>query len=185
MHGESRPRLVNMYGITETTVHVTYRPVRCGGCAGGRGQCDRGADSGFAGVRVGRAWSPVPMGVAGEMCGRWCGCDCGLSGAAGVDGGAVCGGSASAVVGGCIGAGDLARRLESGELEYLGRIDDQVKIRGFRIELGEIEAVLARHPWSDAAVVVREDRAGDKRLVGYVAGDGGAGWVADRGQERI
>jgi amino acid adenylation domain-containing protein len=65
--------------------------------------------------------------------------------------------------------GDLARWLEDGNLEFLGRMDNQVKIRGFRIELGEIEAVLATHPMvNENVVMVHETESGNKRLVAFI-----------------
>jgi amino acid adenylation domain-containing protein len=68
--------------------------------------------------------------------------------------------------------GDLARYLEDGTIEYLGRIDNQVKIRGFRVELGEIESLLSQHPSvRSPIVIVREDQPGDKRLVAYIVPD--------------
>jgi hypothetical protein len=78
-------------------------------------------------------------------------------------------------------SGDLARRLDNGDLEYLGRIDQQVKIRGFRIEPGEIEAAITQHPAvRQVAVIAREDTPGEKKLVAYlVAGTPPATLIAD------
>ena len=169
-HGDQKPQLVNMYGITETTVHVTYRPLRL-------------ADlSAAAGSLIGRPipdlrlyvlesnGQPAPPGVRGEIC----------VGGAGLARGYLNRPELTAErfitdpfgpepVARLYRSGDLARWLPCGDIEYLGRIDQQVKIRGFRIELGEIEAALLRHPGiTEAVVVARQDAPGQTRLVAYV-----------------
>jgi amino acid adenylation domain-containing protein/non-ribosomal peptide synthase protein (TIGR01720 family) len=172
-HGDALPQLVNMYGITETTVHVTYRPISLEDLEAGEGSVIGVPIPDLRLFVLDPYGSPVPIGVPGEMYVGGAGVSRGYLDRAeltaqrfvpdpfGVDGARL------------YRTGDLARRLENGDLEYLGRIDDQVKIRGFRIELGEIEAVLARHPGvSEAVVLAREDAGLDKRLVAYVVPTG-------------
>ena len=168
-HGDKCPQLVNMYGITETTVHVTYRALTAGDCAVGRSVIGRPIPDLQLHV-VDRFLQPVPVGVPGEL----------LVGGAGVARGYlrrpeltgerfVPDPFGSAPGGVLYRSGDLACRMSNGDIEYLGRIDHQVKIRGFRVELGEIEAALTAHPEvASALVLAREDRPGDRRLAAYV-----------------
>jgi aryl carrier-like protein len=158
-----------MYGITETTVHVTYRPIRWDDVRSGQGSVIGIPIPDLQLYILDPAGEPVPIGVPGEM----------YVGGAGVARGYLNRAELTAQrfmpdrfaagrEGRLYRTGDLARRLENGDIEYLGRIDHQVKIRGFRIELGEIEAGIARHPAVRAvAVTAREDAPGDKRLVAY------------------
>ena len=164
----SRAELVNLYGPTEASIDATYW------------ECEREQVSSIA--PLGRPIANMeiyvvegngklaPVGVAGEI---WIG-GAGLARGywrrpeltaerfvpdafSGEEGGRL------------YRSGDLGRYRADGTLEYLGRMDDQVKIRGYRIELGEIESVLSRHEQvREAAVTVREDSHGDKRLIGYV-----------------
>jgi amino acid adenylation domain-containing protein len=169
-HGDERPQLVNMYGITETTVHVTYRRIRTADLESGRGSVIGGAIPDLQVYVLDQHQQPVPKGVAGELCIAGEGLARGYLNQPKLTAERFLpdpfGGRAGARL---YRSGDLGRCLSEGGFEYLGRIDNQVKIRGFRIELGEIEAALVRHEAvRDAVVLVREDASGDKRLNAYV-----------------
>ncbi|MFI5674067.1 amino acid adenylation domain-containing protein [Streptomyces cellulosae] len=168
-YGDTGPDLVNMYGITETTVHTTYRRIA-------KDDIDRGTS--LIGVPlpdleihlVDADLRPVPAGEVGEILVTGPGVALGYLGRpeltaqrfielTGTDGRLVRG----------YRSGDLARLLPDGDMEYIGRTDQQVKIRGFRVELGEIETVLAAHPEVRHAVALARDTPhGEKTLVAYV-----------------
>jgi len=167
-HGDERPRLVNMYGITETTVHVTYRPVSQRDVAAAAGSVIGGPIPDLRILLLDERFNPVPTGATGEIFVGGAGVARGYLGRADLTAERFVPdpfGPSGAVL---YRSGDLARRRSDGDLEYLGRADHQVKIRGFRIELGEIESALTRNPAVAQAVVVsRHDDEGD-RLVAYV-----------------
>lgn len=172
-HGDTRPQLVNMYGISETTVHVTYRPLT---------ETDIRSDSGSV---IGepipdlslRLLDPYlqlnPVGVTGEMFVGGEGVARGYLNRPELTAERFIPDPFSTQPGARLyRSGDVARGLANGDVEYLGRMDHQVKVRGFRIELGEIEAVLRRHPAiKEALVSMRADDSGEKRLVAYLIGD--------------
>ena len=168
-HGEQRPELFNMYGITETTVHVTRRRITH--------QDARSAGRSLIGERIpdltlyilDNALQPVPEGVVGEM----------YVGAAGLSRGylGLPASTAERFLPDPHGLAPGARLYRTGDqacwrpgvdIEYFGRSDHQVKLRGFRIEPGEIEAVLASHAAvRDCVVMVREQSPGRRQLVAW------------------
>ena len=167
LYGDRSPQLVNMYGITETTVHVTWRPLRMADCesrASLIGRPLRDLDL----YLLDRNDQPVPTGVAGEIH---------------VGGPGLARGylnrpqlSAEKFVETRVFdrrqrlycSGDLARWLPDGDLEFLGRLDHQVKLRGYRVELGEIESVLADHDQIREAVVTVHGSAPQQSLAAYL-----------------
>ena len=171
-HGDQQPQLVNMYGITETTVHVTYRPLCINDV---RAASVIGAPIPDLQVYILDAQRhPVPLGVPGEMYVGGAGLARGYLKRAELTSERFIGnpfhGTPSERL---YRTGDRARFLANRDIEYMGRADDQVKIRGFRIELGEIVSVLCRHSGvRQASVMVRTDGPGSKQLVAYlVPGD--------------
>jgi amino acid adenylation domain-containing protein len=181
-YGDVTPRLINMYGPTETTVYAAYRPIT---------RADLGAGS-VIGVPIpdlhlyvlDADCRPVPIGVPGELYIAGAGVSCGYLNRPDLTAERFL---PNPFHGGTMyRSGDLTRRLDDGDLEYLGRIDQQVKIRGFRIEPGEIEAVIAEHPAiRQVAVIGREDIPGDKRLVAYLVGDARAVTLLDDLRETL
>ncbi|MCB9066930.1 MAG: amino acid adenylation domain-containing protein [Calditrichae bacterium] len=169
-YGDAKPQLINMYGITETTVHVTYRPVSAADLRSNAASLIGVPIPDLEIVLLDEHLQPVPDGETGEIC---------------VGGGGVARGywkreqltnerfiphpqkpgSGEKLYR----SGDLAKRLPDGDLDYLGRMDFQVKIRGFRIELGEIEAAMVKHPAISQSLVIanKHPHSGEQRLVGY------------------
>ncbi len=170
--GPSPATLVNMYGITETTVHSTAWtvPTDADGSVLTDGPIPIGAPLANTTLHVlDDRLRPVPAGQPGELCVGGVGVARGYVGRPEL--------TAERFVSDPFGppgarlyrSGDLGRHRPDGMVEYLGRSDDQVKVRGFRIELGEVEAALAAHSEvGQVAVAAREDRPGDRRLVAYL-----------------
>ena len=166
-HGDENPRLINMYGITETTVHVTYRRIHRHDLESGKSLIGKPIP-GWQVYVLDDSARPAPIGVIGEI----------YVGGEGVARGYLrrpeltlarflpdpFGSNSSARI---YRSGDLGRYLASGDLEYLGRSDNQVKIRGYRIELGEITSELLGLDGIGQCAVI--DRRRETHLVELVA----------------
>ncbi len=166
-HNDQEPQLVNMYGITETTVHATFYLISALDVSRQRNGIIGTSLPDLRIYLLDKERNPVPRGVVGEM----------YVGGAGVALGYLNRPQLTAErfilnpfgEGRLYRSGDLAKYNEDGQLEYLGRSDQQVKVRGFRIELGEIEAALTSHPQLQAAVVLTHGEPGTTlQLVAYV-----------------
>ncbi|MEW5925956.1 MAG: amino acid adenylation domain-containing protein [Gemmatimonadota bacterium] len=168
--------LLNLYGSSEVAADSTHHALAAG--AAGEGRVPIGRPIRNTRVYVAdAAMQPLPPGAAGELYVAGDGVARGYMGnPAATAERFVPDPFASAPGGRMYRTGDRARWTPGGELEYLGRADRQVKVRGFRIEPREVEAALAAHPEvREAAVAVREDAPGDRRLVGYVVPAAGSG----------
>ena len=175
-HGDHKPRLINMYGITETTVHVTYREVASADAADGAQSLIGVPIPDLQLYLLGEDERPVAAGEVGEIHVGGAGVARGYLNRPELNAARFIPDKFSSVPGARLyKSGDLARLLPSGEIEYVGRGDAQVKIQGFRIELGEIEAAIAEHEQvTETRVVAYTDAAGTKRLAAYYVTQAGA-----------
>ena len=173
IHGDEQPRIVNMYGITETTVHSTYRVIRQADLTSGVGSVIGVPIPDLQIHLLDENLKAVPAGTPGEICVGGAGVARGYLNRPDLTSKRFVPDPFSDVPGAVMyRSGDLAQVNPNGEMEYLGRMDHQVKIRGFRVELGEIESALNRHDSIRESVVIAQDTAvGDKRLVGYIVPD--------------
>jgi amino acid adenylation domain-containing protein len=171
-YGDEKPCLVNMFGITETTVHVTYRPLT---------SQDLLDPASVIGVPLpdlqlyllDAYMQPVPVGVPGEIYVSGAGVSRGYLNRPELSAGRFVPDPFSPG-GRLYRSGDLARYRENGDLEFLGRADRQVKLRGFRVELGEVESALVSYPGVHQAVVLTREAADDptgRQLVAYLVQD--------------
>ncbi|NIE69194.1 non-ribosomal peptide synthase/polyketide synthase, partial [Burkholderia sp. Ax-1719] len=168
--GDAAPRVVNMYGITETTVHASYRPLTLADTSGDAPRSVIGVPIPDLSLPIlDDDLRPVAEGAAGELHVGGAGLARGYLHAPGLTAARFVPDPSGLPGSRMYKSGDLARRLPGGEPEYIGRNDFQVKVRGYRIELGEIEAALLGAPRvREAAVLARPDASGTMSLVAYV-----------------
>jgi len=175
-HGDQHPCLINMYGITETTVHVTYRRIFA---ADAQRERESVIGEPIPDLRIhllDQHLRPVRDGQEGEICIGGAGVASGYLNRPTLTSERFCADPFGRPGDRLYRSGDLARRREDGELVYLGRRDSQVKINGFRIELGEIETAIVTHPAVIQACVIAHTEAGaNPRLAAY--------YVANFGQQ--
>jgi nonribosomal peptide synthetase DhbF len=175
MFPDDAPALVNMYGITETTVHASWTGLGDTAHLGAGGSDIGTALPGLSLRLLGPDLRPVPDGVTGEIYVSGAQVARGYLGRRSLTAGRFVADPFGAAGSRMYRSGDLALRRADGGLAYLGRSDEQVKVRGHRIEPGEIEAALRSCAGvRTACVVTRRDAAGDVALVAYAVREDGA-----------
>jgi amino acid adenylation domain-containing protein len=172
-HGDQAPQLINMYGITETTVHVTYYALTMTDALNQKSIIGTALPD-LQTYILDKHLHPQAIGIPGELYVAGAGLARGYLNRSELTAekfihNPFCDKPNARLYK----TGDLARWLPDGNIEYLGRIDQQIQLRGFRIELGEIESVLGQHPQLREVVLsIYEPVLGDKRLVAYVVAHG-------------